>query len=103
MKKTLAFISEHASPLAALGGVDSGGQNVYVAEVCKELAACGYMIDVFTRKDNAALPDVYHWLPGIRIIHIKAGPQEFVPKENLLKLMNEFSTNMIKFIQDEKI
>ena len=30
MKKAIALISEHASPLASLGGVDSGGQNVYV-------------------------------------------------------------------------
>lgn len=103
MKKTLAFISEHASPLAALGGVDSGGQNVYVAEVCKELAACGYSVDVFTRKDNAALPDIYDWLPGVRIIHIKAGPQQFVPKENLLNLMDEFSRQMIQFIREDKI
>ena len=103
MKKTLAFISEHASPLAALGGVDSGGQNVYVAEVCKELAAKGYLVDVFTRKDAAALPEVYYWLPGVRIIHIKAGPQKFVAKEDLLGLMDEFAKRMIKFICDENI
>ena len=52
MKKRIAFISEHASPLAVLGGVDSGGQNVYVAEICKSLAKLGYVIDIFTRKDN---------------------------------------------------
>ena len=27
----IAMVSEHASPLAALGGVDAGGQNVHVA------------------------------------------------------------------------
>ncbi|MCW2744053.1 MAG: hypothetical protein JWM48_603, partial [Mycobacterium sp.] len=27
----IAMISEHASPLAVLGGVDAGGQNVHVA------------------------------------------------------------------------
>jgi D-inositol-3-phosphate glycosyltransferase len=27
-KKRIAFISEHASPLALLGGIDNGGQNV---------------------------------------------------------------------------
>jgi hypothetical protein len=29
----IATVSEHASPLAALGGVDAGGQNVYVARL----------------------------------------------------------------------
>ncbi len=29
----IAMISEHASPLAALGGVDAGGQNAHVAEL----------------------------------------------------------------------
>ena len=27
----IAMVSEHASPLAAVGGVDAGGQNVHVA------------------------------------------------------------------------
>ncbi|CAM5325958.1 D-inositol-3-phosphate glycosyltransferase [Streptomyces griseomycini] len=34
----IAMASEHASPLAALGGVDAGGQNVYVARLSEELA-----------------------------------------------------------------
>jgi len=29
--RRIALISEHASPLASIGSVDSGGQNVYVA------------------------------------------------------------------------
>jgi len=41
----IAFISEHASPLATLGGVDTGGQNVYVAQVAKYLVRKGYMVD----------------------------------------------------------
>ena len=49
MIKRIALISEHASPLATLGGVDSGGQNVYVAEVSKQLAKQGILVDVFTR------------------------------------------------------
>lgn len=31
----IALISEHASPLAAAGGVDAGGQNIYVAQVAR--------------------------------------------------------------------
>ena len=35
--KRIAMISEHASPLAMLGGVDAGGQNVYVGQLARHL------------------------------------------------------------------
>ena len=37
----IAMVSEHASPLAALGGVDAGGQNVHVAALAAALAGRG--------------------------------------------------------------
>lgn len=98
MKKRVAFISEHASPLACLGGVDNGGQNVYVAELSKELAKAGYAVDIFTRKDNVSQPQVVEWVPNVRVIHIKAGPEECIEKEALLPYMHEFADNMIAFI-----
>src|SRR5712672_109792 len=82
--KRIAFISEHASPLAILGGVDNGGQNVYVAELAKELAEDGYSVDIFTRKESTEPAELIDWLPGIRVIQIKAGPAAIVEKENLL-------------------
>lgn len=100
MKRRIAFISEHASPLATLGGVDSGGQNVYVAELSKALAQKGYAIDVFTRKDDESLEDVVNWLPNIRVIHVKAGPEKHIEKEKLLCYMNEFTNNMLCFIKE---
>ena len=47
MSARIALVSEHASPLATLGGVDSGGQNVYVAQTARHLAAMGFHVDVF--------------------------------------------------------
>ena len=90
MKKKIAFISEHASPLASLGGVDSGGQNVYVAELAKYVATMGYEVDIFTRWENIRQPEIVDWLPGVRVIHVKAGPVDIVPKEQLLQHMPEF-------------
>jgi D-inositol-3-phosphate glycosyltransferase len=95
----IAFISEHASPLAALGGVDSGGQNVYVAQVAAHLAARGHQIDIFTRWDNAALPEVVTCQEGIRVIHVEAGPKQPVPKEDLLPFMDQFGEKMAHFIR----
>src|SRR5574339_4162 len=102
MRKNIAMISEHASPLAALGSVDSGGQNVYVAHVAENLARLGYQVDVFTRRDHRSRPEVYEWMDGIRVIHVPAGPPEFVPKESLFDHMDVFTAYMIDFFGRQK-
>lgn len=102
MKRKIAFISEHASPLATLGGVDSGGQNVYVGELARHLVQLGYHVDVFTRWDNADYPQIISWVPGVRVIHITAGPVHYIEKEKLLPYMPEFTENMLAFLHDEE-
>lgn len=87
----IALVSEHASPMAAAGGVDSGGQNVYVSAVARELARRGIAVDVFTRRDNPLLPAVVAWRPGVRVIHVDAGPAQHLPKESLLPFMPAFA------------
>src|SRR4051812_2463456 len=99
MSNTVAFISEHASPLATLGGVDAGGQNVYVAELAKQLTTKDYQVDIYTRREDRNIPEVVNWLPGIRVIHIAAGPVKYLPKEVLPEYMHEFRDNMLAFIQ----
>jgi len=89
--RKIALISEHASPLALAGSVDSGGQNVYVAQVARQLARAGVQVDVFTRKDHPLLEPEQPWGDGIKIIHVPAGPQRYLPKEELLPYMDEFS------------
>ncbi len=103
MKTRIAFISEHASPLAALGGVDSGGQNVYVAELSKYLSQRDYLVDVYTRWEDDSLQQVCELLPGVRVIHVEAGPVSVIPKEQLLDHMGEFRDNMIGFITQEDL
>lgn len=95
----IAIISEHASPLAAPGSVDCGGQNVYVAHLAMQLAALGYEVDIFTRRDSAEQKQAVPWHPGIRVIHVPAGPPCFVPKEQLLPYMEEFADFMIYFAE----
>ena len=92
----IAMISEHASPLASLGGADSGGQNVYVAQVARHLAAGGHQVDVFTRRDDPHLPEQVACGSGLRVIHVPAGPAAPVRKEDLLPWMDDFS----QFVQD---
>jgi len=87
----IALISEHASPLATLGGVDAGGQNIYVAHVARALARAGHHVDVLTRRDDIVLPSVVDVRPGMRVLHLDAGPPRFVPKEELLPHMGAFT------------
>lgn len=98
MQTRIALISDHASPLATLGGVDSGGQNVYVAQVARHLGALGYHVDVFTRRDSAALPEIVEMRPGVRVVHVPAGPAATVRKEALLPMMEEFTAWTTSFM-----
>jgi len=99
----IAFISEHASPLAALGGTDSGGQNVYVSELAKQLAEAGYLVDIFTRRESEEVERCIEWPGGIRIIHVDAGPAKIIPKESILPYMAAFREDMLSFMREENI
>jgi glycosyltransferase involved in cell wall biosynthesis len=95
--RTIAIISEHASPLAVAGSTDAGGQNIYVAHLADQLAQRGYGIDVFTRRDSALSAPVVHWKRNVRVVHVDAGPPRFLPKEEMLPHMDEFSANVLSF------
>jgi D-inositol-3-phosphate glycosyltransferase len=100
MTKSIALISEHASPLGTFGGADSGGQNVYVGQLAKHLAALGYKVDVFTRRDRLELPEIIQWIDGVRIINVPAGPPRHVRKEDMLPYMKEFTAYVLNFCQN---
>lgn len=93
----IAMISEHASPLAALGGADGGGQNVYVAQLARHLAALGHQVDVFTRREDPHTPEITGLCPGVRVVQVVAGPPQVVRKEKLLPLMDGFADEMRDF------
>jgi glycosyltransferase involved in cell wall biosynthesis len=101
--RKIALISEHASPLALIGGVDSGGQNVYVAQLAKELTRLGYLVDIFTRRDCDSAKQVVDWRSGIRVINVPAGPPHFIAKEAMLPYMEQFGRFMLRFARRESI
>jgi glycosyltransferase involved in cell wall biosynthesis len=86
----VAMISEHASPVALLGGVDAGGQNVYVDAVSRGLAARGYEVDVFTRNDDDRQTAVVPWADGVRVVNIPFGPVGHLAKDALWPYMPQF-------------
>jgi len=98
----IAFLSEHASPVALLGGEDAGGQNVYVDEVSRNLGQLGYAVDVFTRRDNPDAPEIIAWAPNVRIINLTAGPATFLLKDDLWQFMPAFRDALLDFIEHDE-
>jgi D-inositol-3-phosphate glycosyltransferase len=90
----IAMVSEHASPLAVLGGVDAGGQNVHVAALASALARRGGEVVVHTRRDDPALPRRVPLGPGVMVDHVTAGPPSVLPKDALLPVMDEFAREL---------
>jgi glycosyltransferase involved in cell wall biosynthesis len=88
------MVSEHASPLAVLGGVDSGGQNVHVAALATWLARRGAQVVVHTRRDDPDLPRRVALAPGVEVDHVDAGPPAALPKDELLPYMPEFGEQL---------
>ncbi|KES03942.1 glycosyl transferase [Streptomyces toyocaensis] len=93
---SIALVSEHASPLATLGGVDAGGQNVHVAALAGALADRGHRVVVHTRRDAPDLPDRVALRDGVEVHHVPAGPPEPVPKDRLLPYMEEFGQHLAR-------
>jgi D-inositol-3-phosphate glycosyltransferase len=83
----IAMVSEHASPLAAPGGPDAGGQNVHVRELALGLARAGHAVTVHTRRDDPDLPETVQMSTeggGVRVHHVPAGPPVRLPKDRIV-------------------
>src|SRR2546425_13342207 len=78
----VALLSVHTCPLDQPGMGDSGGMNVYVRSVAKRLAEMGVRVDIFTRS-SGIVPRIREMDPGVRVIHLEAGPGRPVAKEEL--------------------
>ncbi len=74
--RRIAMLSVHTCPMAALGGKETGGMNVYVRELSRELGAQGLLIDIYTRSQDATRERVRDLWPNVRVIHVAAGPEE---------------------------
>lgn len=87
----IAMISEHASPLAALGSIDAGGQNAHVRELAGALAAGGHQIRVYTRRYGPDQPEVVPLGERVDVVHVPAGPAAPLAKDELLPFMGAFA------------
>ena len=99
----VAMLSLHTSPLAQLGGRDTGGMNVYVREVAAELGELGIAVDVFTRRSDPDTPRVEEFAPGARLIQIDAGPPRRIEKEEMIGLPRQFAEGVMTFCDVEEL
>lgn len=88
------LISEHADPLAAVGGVDAGGQNVYVAALAVALAGRGHRVVVHTRRTSESQPASVPLAPGVTVEYVPAGPPAPMAKDDLPPYMPEFTDRL---------
>ncbi len=86
----VAMLSVHTCPLAALGGKETGGMNVYVREVGRELGHMGVEVDVFTRSQNPSIARVVELGDRARVIHLPAGPEAPMERERVYDHLAEF-------------
>ena len=90
MNLRVAMLSVHTCPLAALGGKETGGMNVYVRELARELARMRMSADIFTRSQNPAIPRVVTLAEGVRVVHLAAGPQAPMARERMVDHLDAF-------------
>ena len=98
---SVAILSVHTCPLAALGGKQTGGMNVYVRQTARELGLMGVRVDVFTRSQNATIPRIVELGPGARVIHLPAGPEAPMPREALHAHLDEFAAGAEAFAREQ--
>ncbi|MFB2838293.1 glycosyltransferase family 4 protein [Floridanema evergladense] len=100
-RQPIAIISDRADPAAEVVNQDVGGQNVYVRNVGETLAKLGWQVDMFTRKVHPDDAKIVQHSPHCRTIRLSAGPEEFIPKNDLFAYMPQFLEAFLKFQSKE--
>jgi D-inositol-3-phosphate glycosyltransferase len=97
----VAVLSVHTSPIDQPGMGDSGGMNVYIRAVTERLATEGVEVDLFTRCRGGADHEVREIAPGIRVVSVKAGPCNPVPKADVPRFLPEFLGGVLRIAHED--
>ncbi|MCP4141490.1 MAG: glycosyltransferase family 1 protein [Chloroflexi bacterium] len=98
----IAMLSYHTCPLATLGGKDTGGMNVYVRDLTRQLGRMDIHVDVFTRSQDEHVPHVLHDLGfGNRVVHIPAGKEVPLAKKELVGHIPDFVEGIQQFAEEK--
>ena len=101
------MISMHTCPLACpqalLGGRETGGMNVYVRELSRELGKRGHRVDVFTRFQDEQTAQIEEFGDNARVVHLDAGPRAPYDKNRLPLHVDEFVEQIQEFAREQGI
>ncbi len=103
MINRIAMISVHTSPLATLGGKETGGMNVYVRDLSRELCRRGIYVDVYTRSQDPSLPRVLALADRGRVINVPAGPEKPYNKNRVFNYLDEFVAGVLAQAEQDNI
>jgi glycosyltransferase involved in cell wall biosynthesis len=102
-QKSIALISVHGDPAVEIGKEEAGGQNVYVRHVGEALARQGWRVEMFTRASSPNQPKIVEHLTNCRTIRLTAGPEEFIPRDEIFGYRHQFVEEFLKFQKKEGI
>ena len=97
---SLALLSVHGCPFARLGERDTGGMNVYLLQIARELGRRGHRADVYTRVHDPNDPEIVELGENARVIHVQAGPHGET-KRSLHRHIPQFLDGMAAFRESE--
>jgi len=98
----VAMLSMHGCPVARLGERDTGGMNVYLLRVARELGERGHLVDVYTRVHDTRDAQLMDLGRNARVIHLEAGPYHET-KASLQQYIPQFLESLKEFQESEGI
>jgi len=93
----IAMFSIHSCPIGELGTKDTGGMNVYIRELSRELGNRGHRIDIYTRRHDPQDPQVIEINENVRVIHLKAGRNGYMHKLDIYPYLSDITMALEDF------
>src|SRR4030043_2400869 len=76
----IAILSIQSCPIKTPGSRDTGGMNVYIRELARELAKRGHTIDIYTMAHQPHHGPPINLGQNVRLIHLETGVDEDMSK-----------------------
>jgi len=93
----IAMLSVHSCPIGNPGTKDTGGMNVYIRELARELAAQGISVDIYTRVHDPEDAQIVELGQNTRLIHLRAGEDRYINKLVVYSHLPDFACNVENF------
>jgi D-inositol-3-phosphate glycosyltransferase len=97
----IAELSVHGCPLKTFGTKDTGGMNVYVREISREMGKRGIFVDIFTRAHNGD-PEIIPLGENVRLVHLAAGEPKNISKQDIYFHLPQLISSFRHFLEREE-